>query len=105
MLSIKQGQTFSLQCTASQEDGSPQDLSEFSVIARLYKKDSSVAVARFQDSAGLVMIDAAAGTFRIDVDTSQFAIGSYLFDIKYSNGVRTEYSPTEMIEISTGTLQ
>jgi len=105
MLSLKQGQTLSLACVATKQDNTPQSLDGFTVKARLRLKDTAAAVVRYQVGSGLVITDSAAGEFRIDMNTAGLALGTYEFDIRYSNGVRTEYSPTEIISITTGELQ
>jgi hypothetical protein len=92
MLHAKQGQTFSFNCQARHPDKSPYDLSDYVISARINKKDSTSPIIDYAIGTGIEILNASAGTFRIDINTATLTPAFYLFDIKYSNGAVIDYA-------------
>lgn len=91
----KEGTSFSILCSAVNSVGAAYDLSTFEISANITggAQDKTLTAGD-----GLSVIDISLGTYRLDISLAGFSPNLYSLDIKYTDGLITEFSKTIKIE-------
>ncbi len=93
------GDTFNQVSFAVAPNGSPLNLTGYTIKLQIRNTYTSTAVKSLEIGSGITVTNAAGGVFRIDAFVVDFAAGTYVYDIQLtsSGGVVKTYIAGEMV--------